>query len=57
MGCSTPLMTQAMTHRDSKFTTKDIYENQSNGKIRNNDIKCEIYLLTFSSGKNVPWDG
>ena len=26
-------------------------ENQSNRKIRINDIKCEIYLLTFSSDK------
>ena len=34
----------------SRIST-DSNENQSNGKIRINDIKCEIYLLTFSSDK------
>ena len=36
--------------RQPRIST-DSNENQSNGKIRINDIKCEIYLLTFSSDK------
>ena len=46
----TKLWSIETTNLQPRIST-DSNENQSNGKIRINDIKCEIYLLTFSSDK------